>query len=558
MVRTFETHKIRKYQELTGTGWTFTPFDGDKKGQSYAVVTPSCWESYPEFTGYRGAADYSIRVQAKGNLRLVCEGVSHTAHVYWDDDRIVEHYNAYTPFEVVIRDVDNGEHTLRINADNRFSKDSALHIPNDYMTYGGINRPIVLEQIPDCYIRWVRVSTSHTENGWKIQLEVQIENISNHDQQTDIRAEFAEKDYIWEKITIPANKKSTLTQNVLCGAVEEWMPEHPKLYEINTVLYQNGEAVDDLIDRFGFREVTLQNKRICINGKPVRIKGFCRHEDHPQFGCALPLEAMAYDLDLIQDLGANSVRTSHYPNDERFLDLCDERGILVWEENHARGLSLEDMQNPNFEPQAENVIREMIMAHYNHPSIYIWGILNECASETEYGKECYEKQFDLIRSMDQTRPCSFASCKFKTDICFGLPDVVSYNIYPHWYHDTPIKEYLEDLYQWVQDETEGKGKPFLITEIGAGGIYGYRTPYEVKWTEEYQAKTVREQISTVLENQNCCGVYIWQFCDVRVSEEWFHIRPRCMNNKGIVDEYRRRKLSYQAVKDVYTQYGNYA
>ena len=354
------------------------------------------------------------------------------------------------------------------------------------------------------------------------------------------------------------NKKSTLTQNVLCGAVEEWMPEHPKLYEINTVLYQNGEAVDDLIDRFGFREVTLQNKRICINGKPVRIKGFCRHEDHPQFGCALPLEAMAYDLDLIQDLGANSVRTSHYPNDERFLDLCDERGILVWEENHARGLSLEDMQNPNFEPQAENVIREMIMAHYNHPSIYIWGILNECASETEYGKECYEKQFDLIRSMDQTRPCSFASCKFKTDICFGLPDVVSYNIYPHWYHDTPIKEYLEDLYQWVQDETEGKGKPFLITEIGAGGIYGYRTPYEVKWTEEYQAKTVREQISTVLENQNCCGVYIWQFCDVRVSEEWFHIRPRCMNNKGIVDEYRRRKLSYQAVKDVYTQYGNYA
>lgn len=127
--------------------------------------------------------------------------------MYWDDDRIVEHYNAYTPFEVVIRDVDNGEHTLRINADNRFSKDSALHIPNDYMTYGGINRPIVLEQIPDCYIRWVHVSTSHTENGWKIQLEVQIENISNHDQQTDIRAEFAEKDYIWEKITIPANKK---------------------------------------------------------------------------------------------------------------------------------------------------------------------------------------------------------------------------------------------------------------------------------------------------------------------------------------------------------------
>ena len=168
--------------------------------------------------------------------------------------------------------------------------------------------------------------------------------------------------------------------------------------------------------------------------------------DHPQFDCALPLEAMAYDLDLIQDLGANSVRTSHYPNDERFLDLCDERGILVWEENHARGLSLEDMQNPNFEPQAENVIREMIMAHYNHPSIYIWGIPERmCERETEYGKECYEKQFDLIRSMHEPDHVPLQAVNSRQISALGLPDVVSYNIYPHWYHDTPIKEYLEDL-----------------------------------------------------------------------------------------------------------------
>lgn len=116
-----------------------------------------------------------------------------------------------------------------------------------------------------------------------------------------------------------------------------------------------------------------------------------------------------------------------------FLDLCDELGILVWEENHARGLSLEQMQNPRFEAQAEQVIREMIDAHYNHPSVYIRGILNECASDSEYGKTCYEKQFSLIRALDRSRPCSFASCKFKTDPCFGLCDVVSYNIYPLWY-----------------------------------------------------------------------------------------------------------------------------
>lgn len=97
-------------------------------------------------------------------------------------------------------------------------------------------------------------------------------------------------------------------------------------------------------------------------------------------------------------------------------------------------------------------------------------------ADSGFGKQCYEKQFALIRALDKTRPCSFASCKFKTDISFGLPDVVSYNIYPKWYHDTPVDAYLNDLYTWVQEETEGKGKPFLVTEIGAGGIYGYRTP----------------------------------------------------------------------------------
>ena len=333
------------------------------------------------------------------------------------------------------------------------------------------------------------------------------------------------------------------------------MPDTPEMYYVEAALTDNeSEAViDDYIDRFGFREIKLQGKHILMNGKKLRIRGLCRHEDHPQFGCALPYGAITADLEIIKHLGANSVRTSHYPNDEVFLDLCDEQGILVWEENHARGLSLEDMKNPNFEPQAEQVIREMIPAHYNHPSIYIWGILNECASDSEYGKECYEKQFKLIKELDTSRPHSFASCKFKTDICFGLPDVVSYNIYPLWYHDTPVDEYLDDLYQWIQNETEGAGKPFLITEIGAGGLYGYRNPYSSKWTEEYQAEALKKQLKAVLDYKDCCGVYIWQFCDIRISEEWFGGRPRTMNNKGIVDEYRRRKLAYSVVKRIFEQ-----
>ena len=321
-------------------------------------------------------------------------------------------------------------------------------------------------------------------------------------------------------------------------------------------LEEDGKVIDDLTDRVGFREVRTQGKDILLNGKKLQIKGFYRHEDHPQFGCALPLSAIMQDLQLARDMGANSIRTSHYPNDELFLDLCDELGILVWEENHARGLSEEQMKNPTFERQCEACIREMIAAHYNHPSIYIWGILNECASDTEYGRECYKTQLELIKSLDVTRPRSFSSCRFKTDICFDLVDVVSYNIYPKWYHNTPVAEYLDDLYKWVQT-TGGAGKPFLITEVGAGAIYGYRTPAKVKWSEEYQVLALEEQLGAILSYKDCSGVYIWQFCDVRVTNDWWNTRPRTMNNKGIVDEYRRPKLSYETVKRIFGSVDTY-
>lgn len=552
MIRTFETHKVRKQRELTGCLWDFSPCQGEKSGNTYRVATPCCWENHPEFGSYRGEGLYTTTFNVGGNIRLEFKGVSHTAAVYLDGEEIASHYNAYTAFSAIVKNLKVGEHKLTIKADNRFSEKSALHIPNDYMSYGGVSRPVVLEELKDVYIKNIYVTPYMSEGKWNVNVRVTVENISEGDKSVDVIAETAGIAYRWQGENIPANEERELTAELTFEDVDVWEPGSPKLYTVSAEILSDGIKMDDLIDRMGFREVAVEGKRILLNGKPLKIKGLCRHEDHPQFGCAMPYSAMAADLEIIRHLGANSVRTSHYPNDEVFLDLCDEYGILVWEENHARGLSEENMRNPNFERQAEEVIREMIPLHYNHPSIYIWGILNECASDTEYGKECYKKQLDLIKSLDTSRPHSFASCKFKTDICFGLPDVVSYNIYPLWYHDTPVEEYLDDLYQWVQKETEGAGKPFLITEIGAGGIYGYRNNYASKWTEDYQATALKKQVSAVLDYEDCCGVYIWQFCDIRISEEWFGGRPRTMNNKGIVDEFRRRKLSYEVVRELYS------
>lgn len=557
MIRTFKRHEFRKQQELSGKLWKFTVLNGDREGTEGMIAVPGCLETVPGFESYRGSAVYRTEFETGGNVRLEFKGVSHTAEVFVDGKPIASHYNAYTPFDAIVK-LEEGEHVLEVKADNSFSEASALHIPNDYMSYGGITRPVSLEILPDVYLRRAHITPHPVEGGgYSAKIEVIAANIGSEPHTVLISGSLAGQVFEIGEVTVCPGQEVAVIQTVNCGLVQEWSPENPNLYQVKLQMKEDGKTVDDLIDRIGFRTVSVEGKRILLNGKALRIKGFCRHEDHAQFGCALPFEAIACDLQLVKDLGANSIRTSHYPNDEIFLDLCDELGILIWEENHARGLNEERMRNPHFEEQAEQVIREMIEAHYNHPCIYIWGILNECASDTEYGRQCYEKQYELIRTLDQSRPRSSSSCRFKTDLCFGYPEVVSYNIYPQWYHDGTVTETIDGLYTWVQEESEGAGKPFLITEIGAGAIYGYRTPSHDKWSEEYQAEALEKQISEVLAYEGCSGMYIWQFCDVRVSKEWFSNRPRTMNNKGIVDEYRRRKLSYDVVKRLYSAYGNY-
>lgn len=559
MIRTFKTHDVRKQMELTESLWEFEPCAGNYAGQKFPVAVPGCWENHPLFADYRGEGIYRKTFQAQGNVRIECKGVSHTATVYLDGHEIGHHYNAYTPFSVVVSDLEPGRHMLEIKADNRFHKDSALHVPNDYMSYGGISRGVVVEELSDLYLEYVHVKTYRENKQWHVQVKAAVNVLKigqNEEEDITIQGKIKDTAFEW-KLTDTAKKHYEFCTDLKIDGIEEWSPETPVLYQVELQMLREDEVIDDLIERFGFREICVQGKYILLNGKRLRIKGVCRHEDHPDYGCALPYQTIYNDLVLIRQMGANSIRTAHYPNDEIFLDLCDELGILVWEENHARGLEEDRMKHPLFEEQAEQVIREMIFYHYNHPCIFIWGILNECASETLFGRSCYEKQFRLIREMDDSRPCTFASCKFFGDICFDLPDVVSCNLYPRWYVDKPVRDYLNEVYDWIVEDGNGKGKPFIVSEIGAGGLYGCHNAYHGKWTEEYQADALSEQVSECLKFSESMGVYIWQFCDVRVSSEWFAGRPREMNNKGVVDEYRRPKAAYGRVKEIFEQYTNY-
>lgn len=252
-----------------------------------------------------------------------------------------------------------------------------------------------------------------------------------------------------------------------------------------------------------------------------------------------------------QYIGANCVRTCHYPNDPRFLDLCDEMGLLVWEESHARGLSEAQMRHPLFMEQARQSTKEMVRQHFNHPAIFIWGILNECADDTPFGAACYGELFSLLRELDPSRPVTAALLERPGGRVYGQTDVIGVNLYPRWYREDSVPEALKRKMLEIS-ENGGAGKPLIVSEIGAGAIYGCHDPLgEAKWSEERQCAILREQIAALLDDPRVCGVFLWQFADVRVSEEWAMRRPRTYNNKGIVDEYRRPKLAYQTVRQLF-------
>ena len=119
-----------------------------------------------------------------------------------------------------------------------------------------------------------------------------------------------------------------------------------------------------------------------------------------------------------------------------------------------------------------------------------------------------------------------------------------------WYNDEPVDECLDKEYEWNQS-AGGKGKPVLVSEIGAGAIAGVHSCCRQIWSEERQADILREQLAGVLSHPEYSGVFLWQFSDGRVPDECFYARPRCMNNKGVVDEYRRKKLGFEAVKEAF-------
>ena len=338
-----------------------------------------------------------------------------------------------------------------------------------------------------------------------------------------------------------------------------WSPQTPHLHTLRVVIKDGqGREIDDAHVRFGLRRIEARGGALWLNGQKLILRGYNRHEWHPNSGPCTPALQMFADLQLLKDLGCNFIRGSHYPQDQRFLDLCDQLGFLVWEENLGWGQREDTFASAKFRVDHLATLKSMVRASWNHPSVIIWGFLNEAWSDQEWVRPIFEESVSTLRAMDPSRLVSFASMLPFRDKQFDLMDLISLNVYPGWYGaegvDDPvslIRPHLDKCFQHL-DAQGWQDKPIIISEIGAEALYGWRDSHNDFFTEQFQAKYVKEACLAALDHPRCSGIALWHFSDARTYGGGRSLgRPRGYNNKGTLDEYRRPKAAYQAVQEVF-------
>lgn len=546
--RRFKQHLRRQVFDLNGI-WDFV-FLGDVEPEDVGdlayddrMAVPGCFDATPAYAGKRGLTAYrtGVTVSEASTYRLVLDGVHHWSRVVVNGEALCDHIGGFTQFLTPPVHLEPGDVEIVVLVDNRLDyARTPLHLDYyDWYHFGGIARGVELHKLGSAWIDRVRVIT---EDYATRRIRLSVDHTAT-DQPVSVRVDDG------PEVRLDAGQ--TEIDLTLDGAAL-WSPDAPHLHMLHVTL-----GDDDMRVRFGIRQVRAGDGKIFINDQPVVLRGFNRHESHPQFGHALPASLLVTDVQLLRDMGCNFVRGSHYPQDNRFLDLCDELGLLVWNEAIGWQQKVEHLTDPHYINAQLTNIEEMVAGAYNHPSVIMWGVLNEGDSHVAACRPAYEQLLGRIRELDSTRLITFASNHPFDDVCLDLVDVTSINCYPGWYHGTidDIPAHLDSIVTHL-DKAGYWDKPLIISEIGAGAIYGWRDVNQDRWSEQYQARLLETVIRHMfVDHDHFAGLAIWQFCDIRTAEASHRAlgRPRTFNNKGVVDEYRRPKLVYDVVKRLFNQ-----
>lgn len=565
MKRLFSEHEVRKVTDLCGA-WRFLT-DPDNVGEEQlwqkglpggdTVIVPSVWNNELHLLTYEGCAWYEKKFKTEGGtLRFEFGCVMTVADVWLDGEKITHHYGAFTQFEVIVNDVTPGEHLLVVRADNRIDKKSFPQRYTDWYNYGGIAREVSVDRLTGISILLNRLAYTLSEDltAATVSAEVELYNATADERTETLTVTLGDTVIYTGSVTLGGYEKTCLhTPEITLENVDLWTMEAPRLY---TLVAKTDS--DDLIDRVGFRRIEVKDHNILLNGHAVELRGVNRHEEHPEWGFAFPPKLMKRDIDIIKDLGCNTIRGSHYPQAQIFLDMLDESGLLFWSEIPMWGVGFGEaaLKDPDVIARGFEMHKEMTRYYYNHPAIVIWGMHNEIAAQLPCVYEISRQYHDHLRQDGGNRLITHAANHPFDDDSMDFDDIICLNLYFGWYGGS-----LSDWDKFVADfgehiKKKGYGdKPVIMSEFGAGALAGFHSPFDtVRWSEEFQADLLTYCLELFHRTDYMRGTYIWQFCNIRTSHSMDLNRVRYFNNKGILDEYRVPKAAYYKVKELYHRF----
>ena len=498
-------------------------------------------------------------------ILLRFDAATHRASVWVDDKALMDHEGGYTPFEADLSDLARPGQEIRVTV--AVNNELTWHtIPPgtidilddgsrrqryfyDFFNYAGLHRHVWLHTTPRRYIRDIAVTTSLIDGSGQLTYSIAVDDLRKSELLIKLR----------DASGLIVAEGAQADGSLVVPDPHMWEPGNGYLYQLEVSLVDGKQLIDRYVQPVGIRTIRIDGNRFLINEHPFYFRGFGKHEDLPFRGRGHDDVGMAHDFALLDWIGANSFRTSHYPYAEEVLDLADRLGVVVIDETAAVGLNLsvgaglfhgrpmptysEATINHVTQEAHRRAIEDLIARDKNHPSVVIWSIANEPESHTEEARRYFEPLFAFARKADPShRPVGFVNMMLAPpDVCrlSDLGDLIMINRYYGWYVEpgdlAAAERALEaELSAWSQRYD----KPIIMTEYGADTVAGLHSITGSMWSEEYQADLLDVYHRVFDRTEAVVGEHVWNFADFSTGPSILRVDG---NRKGVFTRDRRPK-----------------
>ena len=489
---------------------------------------------------------------------------THAAQVWVNGTEIGAHEGGYLPFDLDVTDLVKGgeEFLLTVCVNNQLTFET---IPpgvtvdgkqlyfHDFYNYSGIARPVKLVSVPKTHLDDVTVVTDYEGKTGKVNATFVV--VGEKADEAAVRATLVDA----EGVEVASGEAKDGVVDLEIVDVNLWKPGEGYLYNMVVEVLEGDEVVDVYNQSVGVRTVEVRGTEFLINGEPFYFTGFGMHEDHAIVGKQQNDGLMLRDFNNLKWIGANSMRTSHYPYSEEFMDYADRTGLVVIDETPAVGLNMglgggifgsqgyvtysPETINDNTQKAHKREIEDLIARDKNRPSVVIWSIANEPESDSEASEEYFRPLFAAAREADPTRPVGFVNVMLAP---YGkcrvsqFADVLMLNRYYGWYVFTGDLKAAEAAWRQELEGWSNDNKPIIITEYGADTMPGLHQLVPEPWSEEYQVEYM-EMNSDVFDSiPAVVGEHVWNFADFKTTSGIMRVGG---NKKGAFDRDREPKAA---------------